>query len=42
MVSKCCKSYVDVLEGECRAYYICQKCHKPCDLVNPEEEDEKA
>lgn len=36
MNSKCCKAKVSVLTGQSCSYYICDKCHKPCDLLQGE------
>jgi hypothetical protein len=30
MVSKCCSARMSV-EGSVTMYYVCHKCHKPCD-----------
>lgn len=42
--SKCCDGKVLMLCGENSSYYICQRCHKPCDVsrkINKESDEEE-
>ncbi len=34
MISRCCKKLIEIAHtAECGSYYVCSKCHWPCDTV---------